>query len=71
MQSGCWCRNRSLYLGIDGLIGCLVALLRLAVEIRRDGQLADCIDDLGPSEAGIPFKLNLLARAMRSDAFCR
>ena len=38
--------HRTLDLGIDGLIGGLVALLGLAVQIWRDGELAHGIDNL-------------------------
>ena len=47
VESRRWRRHRALYLGVDRLVGYLVALLRLAVEVRRDGKLADGIDDLG------------------------
>ena len=42
--------HRTFYLGIYRLVGRLVALLRLAVEIWRDRQLACRIDDFRPRE---------------------
>ena len=45
------CCHRTLYLRIDRLIGRLVRLLRLAVEVRRNGQFADGIQYLGKGDA--------------------
>ena len=71
MQSCSRSRYRTLYLGIDRLVGCLVALLSLPVEIWRDGKLSDGIDDFGESQVSVPIEPDFLARAMCSDALRR
>ena len=47
VQTGGWGCHTTLDLTIDRLVGGLITLLRLAVQIRRNGQLASSIDDLG------------------------
>ena len=47
MKSSRWCSHTSLDFRIDRLVGRLVALLSLAVEVWRDGKLADGIEDFG------------------------
>jgi len=37
VQTGCRCGYRTFYLGINGLVSLLITLLRLPVQIRRDG----------------------------------
>ena len=53
-RRGC---HRALYLGIDRLVSCLVALLRFAVEVGWDGELADSVDDFGEGEKPLPSPL--------------
>ena len=55
VQSCCRSRYGALYLGIDRLVGSLVALLRLAVEVGWDGKFADGIDDLGKGDGTLTF----------------
>ena len=57
VQASRWSRHRTLYLRIDRLVGRLVALLGLSVQVGRDGQLADGIDDFGKGESQPPSNL--------------
>ena len=47
MQTSCWGSHTTLDLGIYGLISGLVALFCLAVQIWRNRQLANCLEDFG------------------------
>ena len=47
VQSGCRGSYGAFYLGVNRLIGLLVAFLCLAVQVGRDGQLAEHFEDVG------------------------
>lgn len=47
VESGRRCCHRAFNLRVDGLIGCLVAVLGLAVQVWRYWQFADGIENLG------------------------
>ena len=51
MKTGCGGGNGTVNLGIDGLIGALVALLGCAVEIGWYGQFAGKLEDFGEGES--------------------
>ena len=63
VKTGCRSRNAAFNLRIDGLIGRLVALLCLAIQIRRNGQLTHHVDDFSERHIPRPFKLDELAGA--------
>ena len=63
MQSCCRCCHTAFDLGVDGLVSGLVALLRLAVEIRRDGQFTHRLKNVGKVDLIIvPLKVNPIVR---------
>ena len=47
VQSGRRGCHRTLYLGIEGLVGAIVALLRLTVQVGWDGEFAHRLKDFG------------------------
>ena len=58
-------------LGIYRLIGRLVALLCLAVQVGRDGQFTQHIENVGKVDVGIvPLELNELAGSLLALANC-
>ena len=72
MQSCCRRRHRTLNLGIDRLIGRLVALLCLAVQVRRNGQFTQHIENVGKIDVGIvPLELNELTGSLLALTNCR
>ena len=64
VQTGCRGGHAALDFRIDGLIGGLVALLRLAVQVWRYGQLAHSVDNLGKGDAARPLEVDEVARAL-------
>ena len=62
MQAGGGCGHGPLYLGVNGLVGRLVALLRFAVQVGRDGQLTKHFEDVGKGHFGIvPMEIHPMA----------
>ena len=58
-------------LRIDRLVGCLVALLCLAVQVRRDRQFTQHIKNVGKIDVGIvPLEFNELAGSLLALANC-
>ena len=55
---------RTFDLGIDGLIGSLVALLCFTVEIRRNWQLTHCVYNLGKAGITRPGKVDAVRGTM-------
>ena len=61
---------RPFYLGVDRLVGLLVALLRLAVQVGRDGQFAEHFQDVGKGDFGIvPAEVHPVAGAVAGAPF--
>ena len=66
VETGCRGGHAAFYLGVDRLVSGLVALLRLAVEIRRYGQFAHRLDNLRERDRGpVPLQQYLVAGAMQ------
>lgn len=53
VQSGRRSGHASLHFGVDRLVSHLVALLRFAIQIRRNGQLSHCFEYLGKAHLGV------------------
>ena len=57
MKSGGRCGDTAFDARIDGLIGAFVAFLGVAVQVRRNGQFADGIEDFSERESPFRFPL--------------
>ena len=68
MESGRGGSHRPFDLGIDGLVGGLVALLGLTVEIWRDGQLAHGVDNLRKTHIPTPREVDTVRGAVEFSA---
>ena len=65
METSCRGCHATLDLRVNGLIGGLVALLGLAVEIWRNGELAHRLENLGKRHVVVvPFEVDAIAGAM-------
>ena len=62
MEAGCRGCHAAFDFGIYGLVGGLVAFLRLAVQVGGDGQFAHGFQHIGPGHvAAVPFEFHQVA----------
>ena len=69
MEAGGGSCDAAFDLGIDGLVGGLVALLGLAVEVWGDGEFADAVDEFGEGESPTPLEVDAVGRAVEGASF--
>ena len=69
MEAGGGSCDAAFDLGIDGLVGGLVALLGLAVEVWGDGEFADAVDEFGEGESPTPLEVDAVGCAVEGASF--